>query len=240
MNTRFCPTTNGYLHIGHAYMALVNECEAKKSGGQMHVLLDDIQPWWRNQLGDKIGEYSRAAVEDLQWLGIKIGDVVSQHDRYDEIADDLEYLGFLENPLTGNPTLDYDAAAFAIVGEPGRHFYPYVPFLTVCKVVWDRRLGVTHVIRGDDLITEMSLYAHYCTRLGCPIPRQTFLPRLRLEQGELTDVSKTTGNWKLHGLRDQGWTAASVRRCLADSCLIDRTGEWTANNIKPCPILETK
>jgi glutamyl/glutaminyl-tRNA synthetase len=241
VNTRIDITNNNLLHLGHAYVALVNYTEAHATGGTMHLLLDDIQPYWTNRVGElEMEEYALDAVEDLEWLDITIGNVVSQREHMATIQEWLDGVGYHECPLTGDERHDYEKAAFVLQRDPGRPLYPYVPYLTACKVAWDCLLEVEHVIRGDDIITEAALYAYFCERFGIPVPKQTFLPRLRLKDGEMTDVSKTAGNWKLRDLRVSGWTPEQVLATLARSCLIDPNGGWFCRNIKPNPILEVE
>ena len=38
-NTRFAPSPNGYLHLGHAYSALISSELAKKTGGKFFLEL---------------------------------------------------------------------------------------------------------------------------------------------------------------------------------------------------------
>ena len=52
-NTRFNPTVSGSLHVGHLYMALVNEVEAHRSGGKFYIRVDDTQDCWVVRLGKK-------------------------------------------------------------------------------------------------------------------------------------------------------------------------------------------
>ena len=47
-NTRFNPSISGALHIGHLYMALVNEMEAHRTGGKFIVRVDDTQDIWNH------------------------------------------------------------------------------------------------------------------------------------------------------------------------------------------------
>jgi hypothetical protein len=45
--TRFNPTLNGYLHLGHVMMCLVNRAEATEHGGKFLVRFDDDQRYWQ-------------------------------------------------------------------------------------------------------------------------------------------------------------------------------------------------
>src|SRR5271163_591731 len=61
---RFAPSPNGYLHLGHAYSALLNHDMAREAGGRLLLRMEDI---------DVAGcrpEYEAAIYEDLAWLGI--------------------------------------------------------------------------------------------------------------------------------------------------------------------------
>ena len=40
--TRFAPSPTGYLHLGHAYSALIAEREARLNNGKFLLRIDDI------------------------------------------------------------------------------------------------------------------------------------------------------------------------------------------------------
>jgi glutamyl-Q tRNA(Asp) synthetase len=61
---RFAPSPNGYLHLGHAYSALLNFDLARQAGGQLLLRIEDIDPVRCRP------EFQVAIVEDLAWLGI--------------------------------------------------------------------------------------------------------------------------------------------------------------------------
>ena len=61
---RFAPSPNGYLHLGHAYSALLNFERAQKTGGRFLLRIEDIDP------GRSRPEFEQAIYEDLAWLGI--------------------------------------------------------------------------------------------------------------------------------------------------------------------------
>jgi glutamyl-Q tRNA(Asp) synthetase len=61
---RFAPSPNGYLHLGHAYSALLNADLARAAGGRLLLRIEDI---------DEVRcrpEYEEAIYEDLRWFGI--------------------------------------------------------------------------------------------------------------------------------------------------------------------------
>ncbi len=61
---RFAPSPNGYLHLGHAYSALLNFDSARRSGGRFLLRIEDIDPIRCRP------EFEAAIYEDLAWLGI--------------------------------------------------------------------------------------------------------------------------------------------------------------------------
>jgi glutamyl-Q tRNA(Asp) synthetase len=61
---RFAPSPNGYLHLGHAYSALLNFEAARESGGRFLLRIEDID-------GARCRpEFETAIYHDLAWLGI--------------------------------------------------------------------------------------------------------------------------------------------------------------------------
>jgi glutamyl-Q tRNA(Asp) synthetase len=91
--TRFAPSPNGALHLGHAYAAIIAHDLARARGGQFLLRIEDID-----------GERSRAehvaeSMADLAWLGLAWhGEPVFQSARlasYRAAADRLRAMGLL-------------------------------------------------------------------------------------------------------------------------------------------------
>ncbi len=61
---RFAPSPNGYLHLGHAYSALLNFDAARRSGGTFLLRIEDIDATRCRP------EFETAIYQDLAWLGI--------------------------------------------------------------------------------------------------------------------------------------------------------------------------
>jgi glutamyl-Q tRNA(Asp) synthetase len=62
--TRFAPSPTGYLHLGHAFSALIAWRRAREAGGRFLLRLEDIDP------GRCRPEFADAIREDLAWLGL--------------------------------------------------------------------------------------------------------------------------------------------------------------------------
>ena len=90
--TRFAPSPNGPLHLGHAFSAIVAADEAAKRGGELLLRIEDIDgPRSRPELAD---EFRR----DLAWLGLEWREVPAQSTRlaqYQKAAERLEGEGLL-------------------------------------------------------------------------------------------------------------------------------------------------
>ena len=90
---RFAPSPNGYLHLGHAYSALLNFDLARRAGGRFLLRIEDIDAT-RCRV-----EFEAAIYEDLAWLGISWETPVrrqSEHfARYREAVEKLTGLGLI-------------------------------------------------------------------------------------------------------------------------------------------------
>lgn len=90
--TRFAPSPNGRLHLGHALSAIVAHDLAKAGGGRFLLRIEDIDgPRSRPDLAD---EFRR----DLEWLGLEWDEVPAQSTRlasYTAAAETLRERGLL-------------------------------------------------------------------------------------------------------------------------------------------------
>ena len=90
--TRFAPSPNGPLHLGHAYSAVTAHDLAKQAGGRFLLRVEDIDGLRsRPELAD-------AFRRDLAWLGLEWEEVPAQSTRlaaYAAAAQDLLARGYL-------------------------------------------------------------------------------------------------------------------------------------------------
>ena len=120
--TRFPPEPNGYLHVGHAFAALLSFTLSKEyQGSRFHLRFDDTNPEKEDM------KYVKAIQEDLTWLGVDWGEHLyfasDYFDKLYEIATNLikegkayvcslspeeviEYRGTLTKPGKPSPSRD--------------------------------------------------------------------------------------------------------------------------------------
>ena len=109
---RFAPSPNGYLHLGHAYSALVNDDIARRCNGRLLLRIEDIDAARCRP------EYEAAICEDLCWLGIDWQhDVRRQSEHfgdYQSAVNKLEAMGLLY------PAFESRSEIAALVAERDR------------------------------------------------------------------------------------------------------------------------
>ncbi len=87
VSTRFAPSPNGFLHMGHAYAAIAAHDFARVHGGKFYLRIEDIDGT-RSR-----AEYIDAIIDDLKWLGLSWdADPIRQSARIDHYADALQQL----------------------------------------------------------------------------------------------------------------------------------------------------
>jgi len=101
---RFAPSPNGFLHLGHAYSALLNFDMARERGGRLLLRIEDIDATRCRP------EYEAAIFEDLHWLGITWQEPVrrqSEHfDDYRAAIARLEAQGLLYPSFESRSEID--------------------------------------------------------------------------------------------------------------------------------------
>jgi glutamyl-Q tRNA(Asp) synthetase len=95
---RFAPSPNGYLHLGHAYSALLNFDLAARTGGRFLLRIEDI-----DATRCKV-EFEEAIYQDLAWLGIAWETPVRRQSRH--LADYREGLETLSAQGLAYPSFE--------------------------------------------------------------------------------------------------------------------------------------
>ncbi len=231
--TRFAPSPTGLLHGGNYRTAVFAYLYAKKTGGEFIVRIEDTD----RERSKK--EYEDNILETLQWLDLKHDKFYRQSENAprhqallkDLIAKDLAYVSKEEpkeegqraevirfrNPKTtitftdvirGPITVDTtDLGDFVIARsetEPVFHF---------AVVVDDADEGVTHVVRGEDHISNTPRQILIMQALGLPILIYAHLP---LVLGpDRSKLSKRRGAKALTQYREEGYLPEALINYLA-------------------------
>ena len=88
--TRFAPSPTGYMHLGHAYSAIIGWRAARAAGGRYYLRIEDIDR------GRCRPAFEQAIYQDLAWLGIDWdGKVRRQSEHIADYAAALEELSRL-------------------------------------------------------------------------------------------------------------------------------------------------
>ncbi|NVE95093.1 tRNA glutamyl-Q(34) synthetase GluQRS [Altererythrobacter lutimaris] len=88
--TRFAPSPNGHLHLGHAYSSIVAHDLARAEGGRFLMRIEDIDgERSKPELAD---EFRR----DLEWLGLEWEEVPAQSTRIDTYREAANRLAEME------------------------------------------------------------------------------------------------------------------------------------------------
>jgi glutamyl/glutaminyl-tRNA synthetase len=220
---------NGSLHLGHLYVALVNEGFALESGGKFYVRFDDTSTQHVKMYGPGRLERTRIYQQELlEWVGIRTDGYSNQVGLLDEVHDILKSIEIRADD-------DYIPYQPELVADNYFPLFPFAPMLTAEKVVFDHMIGTTHLIRGMDLMTEYGLYQYFCEALGYPKPQHIYLPRLSWGGG---DMSKRFGGLFLSELRADGYTPGQIREMLGFACLRNISNGWTLSNLKGSPRLQ--
>ncbi|WP_142848279.1 glutamate--tRNA ligase [Telmatospirillum sp. J64-1] len=88
-----------------------------------------------------------------------------------------------------------------------------LPLYTLCSVVDDAELGVTHIIRGEDHVTNTAVQVQLFQALGASVPEFGHLPLLTDISGG--GLSKRLGSGSLRELREQGIQPMALNSLLA-------------------------
>lgn len=130
---RFAPSPNGYLHLGHAYSALLNYDMARAFGGRLLLRIEDIDAARCRP------EYEAAIYEDLHWLGISWIEPVRRQSEH--FADYEAAIARLEAERLLYPSFESRSAINALVAERERQgAWPRDPDGVPLYPGWARRI----------------------------------------------------------------------------------------------------
>ncbi|MFL2985763.1 MAG: glutamate--tRNA ligase [Candidatus Poriferisodalaceae bacterium] len=223
---RFAPAPTGSLHLGSARTALFNWLVAQGTGGQLILRIEDTNAALaRPELIDNI-------YRSLEWLQIGFdGEPVRQSERADLyndavegwISDGLTYVddGAVRFRVPDEGTTSWNDTVRGTVTFENQHIEDFVvrradgtaTFFTA-NAVDDFDLGITHVVRGEDLVNVTPKVIMLRQALGATdMPEFAHLPLIVNEQRK--KLSKRRDDVALESYRDRGVLAAAMINYLA-------------------------
>ncbi len=218
IRVRFAPSPTGYLHIGGSRTALFNWLYAKAKQGTFILRIEDTDAA-RSQK-----EYLDEILDSLKWMGFNWDELYYQSQRFDiyrEFADRLlkEGQAYVEKTegkgeavifkvlpkkikindiIRGEIEFDTEVIKDQVLiksdGTPTYNF--------AC-VVDDAAMNITHVIRGDDHISNTPKQVILYEALGFALPKFAHLPLILSKEGGR--LSKRKGATAISDYRKMGY-----------------------------------
>lgn len=232
--TRIPPSPTGRLHIGTARTALFNYLFAKHAGGKVLFRSEDTDRTRSSK------EYEDEIIEGLGWLGLS-WDAFSRQsertERYTELLAQVIESGHAylsKEPAKDDPSREVELVRLK---NPGRSITfrdeirgqitfdttelgdlviarsPRDPLYHFAVVVDDWEGGVTHVIRGEDHISNTPRQILIQEALGAPRPAYAHLPLIL--DGKRAKLSKRSGATSLMDYRAEGFLPEALVNYLA-------------------------
>lgn len=229
IRVRFAPSPTGYLHIGGVRTALFNYLYARNSGGKFLLRIEDTD---RERSKP---EFEKEILTSLEWLGLKWDEaIVRQSERlakYRAAAQELvsKGLAYEEKSADGKTAVKFkmvpkkavihdlvhgevafDTSLFddlVIIKSDG-----YPTYHWAC-VIDDHEMEISHVIRGDDHISNTPRQALLFEAMGWKPPKYAHLPLIM--GGDGTPLSKRHGAVSLTQFREDGYTPEGLLNYLA-------------------------
>jgi len=239
VRVRFAPSPTGFFHIGSARTALFNWLYARHTGGSFILRIEDTDQS-RNQ-----DDFLQLIYNSLSWLGLNwdegpgVGGPFGpyrQSERSEIYRQHLEKLkatgrtyekeGAIFFRVSGQPQIIADAIHgrverleekdFVIIRSDGNPVFHFV------NVVDDIAMAVTHVIRGEDHLSNTSKHTELFAALGAPVPVFAHLP-LILKQNGPGKMSKRDQGALIEDYRKRGYLPEAIDNFL---CLLG----WSPKN----------
>lgn len=245
VRVRFAPSPTGFLHIGGARTALFNWLYARHTGGTFILRIEDTDAarntqeavevilnglrwlgldWDEGPISGDVtgpskgdrgpyfqsqrGENYRRRVEALLSRGLAYeheGAVKFKMQRDPVVIPDL-VVGNVMRELTDREKLDPD---FVIMRSDGQ------PLFHLVNVVDDLEMGITHVIRGEDHLSNTAKHIALFKAFGIEPPKYAHIPLILNPDG--TKMSKRDKGASLMTYVEEGYAPEAVANYL---CLL--------------------
>lgn len=231
--TRFAPSPTGFLHAGNYRTALFAYIFAKKNKGKFLLRIEDTDKARSKK------EFEDNIIESLQWLGLandgfeRQSERISFHKKYLERLIDaghafvsketprepggrtevirfrnpnkkVRFDDLIRGPIEFDTTELGDFVIARSMDEPVFH---------LVVVADDHDMGITHIIRGEDHISNTPRQILIAEALGFESPKYAHIPLLLAP--DRSKLSKRKGAKAITEYRDAGYLPAALINYLA-------------------------
>lgn len=229
VKVRFAPSPTGYLHIGGARTALFNWLFARHNKGVFLLRIEDTDQQRSTE------EATQAILDSMRWLGLEWDEgpyfqsqrlpIYKQYAEklvaegkafYDIDAEGRKAIRFkMQDGVTEindliHGTITFDTSLiedFVILKADG------FPTYNFACVVDDAEMGITHIIRGDDHISNTPKQIALYKAFGFKVPEFAHIPMILGEDG--SRLSKRHGATSVTEYRDKGYLPHALVNFLA-------------------------
>ena len=238
VRVRFAPSPTGMFHIGSARTALFNWLYARHTGGTFILRIEDTDAA-RNK-----PEYVEVIFQALKWLGMDWdegpqpgGAVKGDKGPYFQSQRAAIYKGYVDKLLSEGKAYESDGAIkfrtpktpitvpdlicgniqFDRTNEPDLVIQRKdgSPVFHLVNVVDDIEMAVTHVIRGEDHLSNTQKHLALIEAIGAKPPHYAHIPLILNPNG--SKMSKRDVGASIADYEEQGYLPAAVRNYL---CLL--------------------
>ncbi len=221
--TRFAPSPTGLLHIGNYRTAIFSYLFARQNNGKFILRIEDTD----KERSKK--EYEWNITASLAWLGLEYDEVYRQSDivgehtkllqklidedrayldaelvRFRNPNKDITFKDLIRGDITFNTTELGDFIIAKNLDTPLFHF---------AVVVDDHNEGVTHIIRGEDHISNTPRQIAIYEAFGWQVPQYAHLPLVI--NSDRSKLSKRAGAKSLLDYRDMGYLPQTMLNAIA-------------------------
>jgi glutamyl-tRNA synthetase len=219
------PSPTGFLHIGGVRTFLFNWLFARGRGGECLLRIENTDT--NREVAESVEQIKRS----LTWLGIDWdGQVTFQLDRLERCRQEAQRLvdegkayedeGAIRFRMPNEGTTGWDDAVKGRIEFPNEQLEDLVlvrsdgrPTYNFASPVEDWLDGISHVIRGDDHVSNTPKQIVILQALGSEIPIYAHVPSVFGEDGK--KLSKRHGAVSVDEFRAAGYIAPALMNFLA-------------------------
>ena len=225
VRVRMAPSPTGFLHIGGVRTFLFNWLYARGRGGECLLRIENTDT--SREVAESVEQIERS----LRWLGIDWdGETTFQLDRIERcqeearrlVADGAAYEdeGAIRFRMPNEGVTGWDDAVKGRIEFPNEQLEDVVlvrgdgrPTYNFASPVEDWLDAITHVIRGDDHVSNTPKQILILEALGAELPIYAHVPNVFGEDGK--KLSKRHGAVSVDEFREAGYIAPALMNFLA-------------------------